>query len=781
MGSTKNSPSKKRARSQCWNEDFSDYRCDFRTIFHVIQSSEGMKAPMLKNLYRLLIHLSSSAQWSVKYAVGSPELDLEICDGGIKVTVGDICELSNVLFKELEERFEQLFLNFCRISANKDLGESSNHLDLCNAVEIMNLLLRCCMLLLTLHTAKPSLISEKGPILLRILRKLSSPNLVENTGKHAFVFEKSVFRECAPADNGCSTSSVEGFTATIQLLEPRNPLLFLKSTMLEVFVDEMLVHGQSRGCFKLINSVVSISEMLFNPHPAHCDIGIVIEAMCNHFILSFSDKQAFGDFLSRLFCMHAKELKYPFGAPALGVTAAISLLLSPIMVSAPKYMQAHLISLVSEAIDIKSLKPDRRLTNCFLSTFEKSVTLYIIHISCLQIDGYSTLPRGFTSISSHDIAHPPFESYISPETKTKVDSLITELENSSNLNQKDIFFRMKSDLVSSSMRFVKECQNLYAVPCQDEILAILSCLVLKASESYDDKAIRPVEGTMLQHIYHLASLLKLMSISLLQAVWCLRHSDDSQSLKNLKHFSSCKEYDIILGTITCFRDLDISLPIKQVLSSAMSSHSMRHKDSKMMFLHFSGLMSLSFVSGLDCLVKACLLTILALLNLFVFEEGDLDALQSMVDSYKESFSSGLPVVRFQETVVDQNSSLVVASKFQKIRSLYSSVMENNCNEMETLSSQTLANGLHVDAVAGLEEEIEETSNGETFLKYVLKTDNNISDFDDLVGFVECRQGYHSKKAPIMQTLLKHIGINVCRENKRLMRARSRKLTVQYGA
>ncbi|KAL0326361.1 UNVERIFIED_CONTAM: hypothetical protein Sradi_5205400 [Sesamum radiatum] len=482
-----------------------------------------MKPPVLKNLYHLLIRLSSSAQWSVKYAVGSPEHDLEICDGGIKVTFGDIRELSNALFKELEERFERLFSIFSRISANKDLGESKFHQALCNAVEIMNLLFRCCMLLLTLLAAKPNLILEIGPIFLRIVRKLSSPNLVENTGTHAFVFEKSVFHECAPADNGCSTSYVEGFTASIQFLEPCNPLLFLKSTMLE---------------------------------------------------------QAFGDFLSRLFCTHAKELKYPFGAPALGVTAAISLLLSPFMVSAPRYMQAHLISLVSEAIDIKILKPDRRLTNCFLSTFEKSVTLYIICMSCLQIDGYSALPMGFTSISSHDIAHPPFEVYISPETKSKVVSLITELENSSNHNQKDSFFRMKSDLVSSSMRFVKECQNLYVLPCQDEILAILSCLVLKASESYDDKAIRPVEGTMLQHVYLLASLLKLMSISLLQAIWCLRHSDDSQSMKNLKYFSSCKEYDMILGTITCFRDLDISLPIQQVLSSAMSSHSMRHKDPK---------------------------------------------------------------------------------------------------------------------------------------------------------------------------------------------------------
>ncbi|KAG8378463.1 hypothetical protein BUALT_Bualt08G0139800 [Buddleja alternifolia] len=731
MGASKKSRNKKRARSKTSNEDFSDHFRNFNTLFPVIQSPQGMKPPVLKNLYRLLDHLSSNAQWSVKYAVGSHDFDLEICHDGIKVTIGDICELSNILFKELEERFEQFVATAC--------GESSSHIGLFDAVEVMNLLFRCCMLILTLLAAKQNLLLEKGPILLGILKKLSSPNLVENSGKHVFVFERSAFYEGALGDNGCTTSAAEDFTASLQFLEPYNPHLFLTCSMLEVFLDELFVHGQLRGYFKMINSVASINERLFSPHSAQGDTGIVIEAICNHFILSFSDEQAFGDFMSRLFFIYDKELRYPFRASALGITAAVSLLLSPIMISAPKYIQAHLISLVSEAADVKSLKPDRKLINGFLSTFEKSITLYMTHMSCLKVVGFAK------SSSSNDSSHPPFEFYVSPETKNKVDSLITKLDDSSNLNLNENFLKMKSDMVTSSMRFAKECQNVYAMSsCQDEILAILSCLVLKASESFDDQTIRPIEGTILQQIYLLASLLKLMSISLLQAVWCLRRSDDSCCLKTLKDFSSCKEYDFILGTIKCFGDLEINLPLQQVLSNViMSSGCTRHMDSKMMFLHFIGLMSLSFVSGLDCLVKGCLLTILALLNLFVFEDGGLDALQLILDSNIESSSSGSPVVSFQETVVNQNSSLVVASKFQKIRSLYSSVTDRNVNEIESLSSQTIANASHMKDVVGLEEETEETSNGEIFFKCMLKmgenTKNN-SNFDDLVSFVECKPG-----------------------------------------
>ncbi|GFP81402.1 hypothetical protein PHJA_000283500 [Phtheirospermum japonicum] len=696
-----------------------------------------MKPPVLRNLYHLLKNLSLNAQWNVNYSVSSHNFDLEMCHDGIKLTFIDISELSNILFKQLDEKFEQIFSN---LSRNYDIGESSSNLGLFDAVEIMNSLFRCCLMLLTLLGAQQNLVLEKGLILLRIVRKLSLPDLVENKGKQAFVIEESFFRECGLGDNGCSTSSVEGFTASLQFLGPNNPLLFFMSTMLEVLVDELLSHGLLRSYFKMINAFASTNETLFSPHSFNEDIGIAVEVLCHHFILSFSQNQAFGHFLGRLFCTHATELKYPSQAPALSINTAVSLLLSPIMVCTPKLMQAHLILLFSEAVYTKKLKPDRKLTNCcFLSSFEKSVDLYTKHMSCLEKDGFFNFPMAFfQSGSSCGISYPrPFQFYTSPETRKKVNGLIAKLDDPGNVKLSDISFRMKSDLVSSSMRFVKECLNVYSISsAQDEILSVLSCLVLKAS---DDNEIRPIEHSSLQHLYFLASLLKLMGVSLLQAISCLgRNDDDSSCVKSLKDLGSCKEYDFILEIITRFRDLDVSLPLQQDLVYVMSSHSTtRHSHSKMMFLHFSGLMSLSFGSGLDCLVKACLLVILGMLNLFVFEEGDLDAFRSLIDSDQQHVSSGLSLVRLQETVVDQNSSLVVASKFHKIRAT-----RNKDNENEILSIQALANeSSDMETVAGLEEEeTEETSNGEIFLKCMLKTGKNVSDVDDLVDFVECKQG-----------------------------------------
>lgn len=430
-----------------------------------------------------------------------------------------------------------------------------------------------------------------------------------------------------------------------------------------------------------------------------------MRAVCNHFIITFSNKQVFGDFFVRLFHVRAREIMYPPRAPALGMTAAVSLLSSPLMNSAPKYLQAHVLSLVSKAMDsvvyTGIAKPDHKQVNCFLSTFEKSVAMYIAHTSGCQRDGYSTCAsQSVASKMSHKIAYPSLESYMQADMKDKVENLISELLHYPNLDLHDRLTQKKSDLVSFSISFVKEYQNVYDLSCQDEILSILTCLIHKASEGMDDTSLVPVDCIALQNIFLLASLLKLMSISLLQAIRCLRHSDDPCCLKVLKDFSSCKEYDFILGSIKCFKLLQFSLLLQEDLSDIMSCHSTRHMDSKVMFLHFYGLMLQSFASGHGCLVKGGLLMITALLNLFVFEEGNLDVLSSMVEVCSESPSDRSPhdvkfhkvtnlslifgpahricllvpsLIRYSaivQVVAEQNSAFMVASKFQKLRSLH---------------------------------------------------------------------------------------------------------------
>lgn len=84
--------------------------------------------------------------------------------------------------------------------------------------------------------------------------------------------------------------------------------------------------------------------------------------------------------------------------------------------------------------------------------------------------------------------------------------------------------------------------------------------------------------------------------------------------------------------------------------------------------------------------------------------------------------------------MDKRSSLVVASKFQKARTLRSSSRRKE--DSSAISTCELYNKEHAEAIA---EEMEETINGKIFLKCRLQA-GEVPDFDDLADFIECKKG-----------------------------------------
>ena len=101
-------------------------------------------------------------------------------------------------------------------------------------------------------------------------------------------------------------------------------------------------------------------------------------------------------------------------------------------------------------------------------------------------------------------------------------------------------------------------------------------------------------------------------------IWCLRHDANMVCSNITKGASPCKEYDSI---VSIFRHFNVSLPNQKKLLGKMETHLIRHKTTKWMLLHFSGLLSLSFASGFDFLVANCISTVVALMNLYGFEKG----------------------------------------------------------------------------------------------------------------------------------------------------------------
>ncbi|KAJ8531044.1 hypothetical protein K7X08_025775 [Anisodus acutangulus] len=663
----------------------SDDSAIFQHLISLLQAPQGVKLPVLKSLYSLLVHFSLNSLQSPQYKFDFDDLGKEIDRNGCKASSKDIETLSGILFEEMYVRFDHLFpVNDQR-----------------QGILQQNM---CCMVTLTLLVSKPNLLLVKGKVLLVLLRKLCSINTFGAGSRTEITFQKSVSRACTSEDNDPQRT----------LLHPSICSSHLMFTLLScVFVDELLVHGQLRQYFKLIDCLASSAEIIFTPQSGQGDIGIVMEVLSRYFLISWSDEHRSGDHLNRLLLVNNEYFKSALKAYELNLTAAISLLLNPIILSAPILMQAQLISMIYEAtfllVDMENLKTNHRPVNFFLSLFEKSVALYMKHMSLFQIDCRSS----FASHSSNKDAdiHSLFESCILASTRKEINNLILKFEDSSQSHFLKHFFEMKSDLISSCITYVKESRYLLDKSCQDEIMSTLSCLILRASDSFEENAI--VDAS-LEDICLLVSILKLMSSSLLQVVWCLRCDLNSDCPKTLKDFSSCGEYNSILGIIDCFRELSIYSSVQSLSRQMMEIDSEKHKVSK--------------------IAKGCLFTIITLLNLFIFEEGNLDILQSLVDPTPDSFSSGLSAVRIQQAVVDKRSSLVVASKFQKARTLRSSSRRKG--DSSAISTSELDNKEDVEA---MEEETEETTNGKIFLKCRLQA-GQVPDFDDLADFVECKKG-----------------------------------------
>ncbi|XP_031124426.1 uncharacterized protein LOC116027133 isoform X2 [Ipomoea triloba] len=680
----------------------SNYSRPLHKLLSAIKTPQGIKSPILKSLYCLLVHMST--------------------DSLSKVDVNDLRVISDILFKELS--------------------------------------LRCCMAILQLHIYDHNVVLEKGGILLKILCKLCSLNLPKRKDRKDISLQNSVFHACTYDDDDFTTTSREELVASLHFYEPPNLQTSFAIAMLEVFLDELLVHGKLRAIFRLIDLFSSTSETLFMPQSTQkdisskkrqSDIGILMELVSTCFLLSFSGENAIEDFLYRLFRAQRKDFKF-FITPEVSLTGAISLLLNPIVFSAPKIVQAYVVSSVSEAMsglmDVQNLKPNCKLLDCFLSVFEKSVNMYMKLISFVQINGDSPSKcASFVNSSTYrGNFPPPFESYILPSTQEKINSLIKRFEGSSDSFLGNHFFELKSDMTSSCIAYVKHCQCLLDQSCQDDVFSIISCLILRASVSFDETVKPAIKGMDLQAICLLVAVLKSMGTSLLHAISYLRNGESYGSFKTLKDYSLCKEYMSILGSISCFSESKIHFPVQEFLCSIMETNIIKHKDFMVMLLHFSGMLAFSFLKRIGCLAYGCLLTITALVNLFVLEEGYLDELRSLIVSGSDSDSSALPLVRIQEAVMDQRPSIMVASKFQNIQNLYlskSKTMVKYCGSVEDgwpESSSSSASCLFDKEEEEMVSVEEETMNGEMFLRCMEPNAKKDSDFGELADFIECKQG-----------------------------------------
>ncbi|KAK1416874.1 hypothetical protein QVD17_25991 [Tagetes erecta] len=665
----------------------------FKYLISALESSVDIKSHLLKSSYYLLIQLSSKIQSCTCKGAECNEYFLETNEGEVRVSLGDVYMLSSVLFKKLQKRLKQLHFSKHDVSATRSLE-----------LEELSLLIRCFMVTLTFSLPQEHLL-ESGRFLLLLFKKLSLLDVAENVD-----FKKSCSCQCMYSDKRTSDHFAE--VASLSSLEIFDTCIPSITAMLEVIIDELLVHGQLRKYLQIIDSLSPRNERLFKANANSADFGLMMEMICSHFSLSISDDVTLQDFLNRLTWAHSDNSK----SLALGIIPAKTLLQHPVVLSSPKLLQAHIVSLVAEVssvgIDLETCTPDPMLINCYLSVFESSVILYTQHMSILKTENHPADARGnLVNLHNHSL-QPSFESCIDTGKFEKLKQMITNLNNLWNSKIRRECFQMKSDLISSSIDYIQQNQCIIDVTCRDEMLSFLKCMIMRAANDVTDIKL-PLHGdASLQDICLLASLLMLMSNSLIQA---------------LKGISITKEYyDVIVGVIDCFKEFTIRLPIQKFSYDLMERNPSVHKESRLMLLHFLGLLSLSFESGLGFLVKSCISVIMSLCNLLVFEEGNIDSLRSLADPILLPSEGALTI--YKEAFVSQNPTHVVAANFQRTRTLYVSniCIANESTQTEDMSMENLSSKLAAR---------KETCSGEAYLK----TRNVTRDNDDLANFIECQK------------------------------------------
>ncbi|XP_028790663.1 uncharacterized protein LOC114746602 [Neltuma alba] len=302
--------------------------------------------------------------------------DFDLC--GVKVKFKDLCLLSDDLFKHLHVKFEHFF------STLRDLSESGSRQvpglqsKLWEIVQDLTLVLRSCLIILTLLESEQQSLLKKCRYICQILNIFYSIEVNERNGRAQITFENMGSCEFNASSAELSTP------ASFELNDPCRPFL---CSVLEAFADECLKHPSLRKYIMYMESSSSIREKDSTFHLNHGYIASVLEITSAHFMLSVTDEQALEKFIARLLRPCGKDSR----DIELSLEASISLLLNPILLSAPKMFQAHVISLVSEAIghglSSQNLVADS-LVDCYLAAFERSVILYSMHASSLQTDGY---------------------------------------------------------------------------------------------------------------------------------------------------------------------------------------------------------------------------------------------------------------------------------------------------------------------------------------------------------------------------------------------------------
>ncbi|KAI3929002.1 hypothetical protein MKX01_029531 [Papaver californicum] len=456
------------------------------------------------------------------------------------------------------------------------------------------------------------LLIEKCQILLTMLGKLCSPELASYVGRkerNVVSVKESTTRECTIATKDCITSVIEEYETFMFYVQKSGALIPVLRSIIEVFINEFLGNKKLVDYFTMVESISSTTDKLFMCPLNLGSSNVVLELIFSHFLLSVSDEPTFKNSLEAV--LPLCDEKPPF------------------------------LDLISLNAAMQLLSTTRELV---YFSFEISMDLYSQNMSSLQSGDDHEEPK-----SGYGFSDKPLHMLLRPAMYSQLKFHTTNFAKSSH----GLALKTKSDIMNACTAYMKQNQNILNESYRDECFSFF-CNIIS----------RILSGDMVSHkLWKKRNIINL--IPLLQTIWSMQKPSFG-NLRMLKDYSQCKEYDIIVSIISCFQQFIISQLMETLVLDMMAHYPSRHKYSKVMFMHFAGLLLFSFEAGLEVLSKGCIFMLMILMNLFIFEEGNLDAPKPAPHLEDKSLSSR-PLNKSLVVFAPRSPSLLVASNFQKFQ------------------------------------------------------------------------------------------------------------------
>ncbi|XP_020530810.1 uncharacterized protein LOC18446851 isoform X2 [Amborella trichopoda] len=324
----------------------------------------------------------------------------------------------------------------------------------------------------------------------------------------------------------------------------------------------------------------------------------------------------------------------------------------------------------------------------------------------------------------------PLQSFIRTFINRQINSQILKFVGFCQKSLSNELSRTSSDMMLACTEYITKNEHVLDESHRDEICSILKCVVFRSLSGPNRvNAQSRVKGRSYHKACLLAAILNAMGCSLLQIIRLIRGSRSLGILKTLKDYPICREFETIAGIISLFGNYKVRQPIERILYDVMGRYPERHKSTKIMFIHFVGVLSFCFEKGPEILWKRCIFMLMILLNLMVFEEGNIDALKPLLESLKDYLFSLTSQNKISQNIVPRESSLIIASNLQKIQMQH---LGERCKYL-TYGTKNCVGAKAVDV-----------RNGEAFLKCITNKReldrNKICDYDDLNDFIVCKPG-----------------------------------------